>query len=103
MFKLSQLIIEHLLYCQDVLQEKYQKLVEKCNDLEAEKTTQAKELQALKDTLASAKKELRRRKELLATAQSEIIGDNKDEYDPVLKSFSALNAYVFDIRFLMIF
>ncbi|CAG7730296.1 unnamed protein product [Allacma fusca] len=54
----------------------------KCTQLEEQNAALTLELQTLKDGLSAAKKELRRRKELLVSAQNEVVGDNRDEYDP---------------------
>jgi hypothetical protein len=78
-FKISQLIGEYLLYCNEKEKEKVISVEKKCLTLEETKGKGDKEL---KESFILAKKELKMAKEMLAQTQTQF-GLNRDEVDQV--------------------
>jgi len=86
-FRLGQLIIEHLIQSQEMMLERSSSVETKYSALLQQNKEHQDEIQRLRDRLLDARKELKRRKEMIESNQNELMGgaQNKDEYDQVRK------------------
>ena len=87
-FRLSQLIIEHLIEAQEGIIDKATNVEQKYMEVVEQKKQNEEEIHRLRDRLMESKKELKRRKEIIESNQVKIMGaQNKGEYDQVMEIF----------------